>query len=45
MLTFKHPEDETSCAVLNILKTENERSGAAREERVKVVKTRKDESR
>ena len=32
MLTFGNPEDKTSCIVLNLLKTENERSGAAREE-------------
>ena len=39
MLTFKNPEDKTSCIVLNLLKTENQRSGAAREERVTVVET------
>ena len=45
MLTFRNPEDKTRCIVLNLLKTKNQRSGAAREERVTVVKTRKDESR
>ena len=45
MLTFGNPEDKTSCIVLNLLKAENKRSGAAREERVTVVKTREDESR
>ena len=39
MLTFRSPEDKTSCIVLNLLKTENQRSGAAREDRVKVVET------
>ena len=34
MLTFRNPEDKTSCIVLNLLKAENQRSGAAREERV-----------
>ena len=34
MLTFRNPEDKTSCIVLNLLKTKNQRSGAAREERV-----------
>ena len=38
-LPFRNPEDKTSCIVLNLLKTENQRSGAAREERVTVVKT------
>ena len=37
MLTFRSPEDKTSCIVLNLLKPENQRSGAAREERVTVV--------
>ena len=36
---FRNPEDKMSCIVLNLLKTENQRSGAAREERVAVVKT------
>ena len=45
MLTFGNPEDKTSCIVLNLLKAENQRSGAAIEERVTVVKTREDESR
>ena len=45
MLTFGNPEDKTSCIVLNLLKTENQRSGAAGEERVTVVKTWEDESR
>ena len=39
MLTFGNPEDKSSCIVLNLLKTENQRSGAAREKRVTVVKT------
>ena len=39
MLTFRNHEDKTSCIVLNILKTANQRSGAAIEERVTVVKT------
>ena len=26
MLTFRNPEDKTSCIVLNLLKTENQRS-------------------
>ena len=39
MLTFRSPEDKTSCIVLNLLKTENQRSGAAREDRVTVVET------
>ena len=39
MLTFRNPEDKTSCIVLNLLKTENQRPGAAREERVTVIKT------
>ena len=38
MLTFRNPEDKTSCIVLNLLKMENQRSGAARKERVTVVK-------
>ncbi len=38
-LPFRNPEDKTSCILLNLLKTENQRSGAAREERVTVVKT------
>ena len=29
MLTFRNPEDKTSCIVLNLLKTKNQRSGAA----------------
>ena len=45
VLTFINTEDKTSYIVLNILKTENQRSGAAREERVTVVETREDESR
>ena len=32
VLTFRNPEDKTSCIVLNLLKTKNQRSGAAREE-------------
>ena len=40
VLTFRNPEDKTSCIVLNLLKTENQRSGAAREERVAVVKAK-----
>ena len=32
MLTFKNPEDKTSCIVLNLLKTKNQRSGPARKE-------------
>ena len=33
MLTFRNPEDKTSCIVLNLLKTENhQRSGPARKE-------------
>ena len=39
MLTFRNPEDKTSCIVLNLLKTKNQRSRAAREERVTVVET------
>ena len=39
MLTFINPEDKTSCIVLNLLTKKNQRSGAAREERVTVVKT------
>ena len=39
MLTFRNPEDKTSSIVLNLLKTENQRSGAAREERVTLVNT------
>ena len=39
MLTFRSPDDKTSCIVLNLLKMENERSGAAREDRVTVVET------
>ena len=39
VFTFRNPEDKTNCIVLNLLKTENQRSGAAREERVTVVKT------
>ena len=39
MLTFGNLEDKTSCIVLNLLKAENQRSGAAREERVTVVNT------
>ena len=31
MLTFGNPEDKTSCIVLNLLKAETQRSGAARE--------------
>ena len=38
MLTFRNPEDKTSCIVLNLLKTKNQRLGAAREEGVAVVK-------
>ena len=34
---LEYPEDKTSCIVLNFLKTENQRSGAARKERVTVV--------
>ena len=44
MLTFRNPEDKTSCIVLNPLKTENQRSGAAREERVTVVRMKADTS-
>ena len=39
MLTFRSPEDKTSCIVLNLLKTDNQRSVAAREDRVTVVET------
>ena len=40
VLVFRNPEDKTSCIGLNVLvKTENQRSGEAREERVTVVKT------
>ena len=39
MLTFRNPEDKTSCIVLNLLKTNNHRSGPARKEGVQVVKT------
>ncbi len=39
MLTFRSHDDKTSCIVLNLLKTENQRSGAAREDRVTVVET------
>ena len=39
VLPFRYPEDKTSCIVLNLLKTENQRLGAAREERVTVVET------
>ena len=33
MLTFGNPEDKTSCIVMNVLKAENQSSGAAKEER------------
>ena len=36
MLTFRNHEATTGCIVLNLLKTENQRSGVAREERVTV---------
>ena len=39
VLTFRNHEDKTSCVVLNLLKTDNPRSGAAREVRVTVVNT------
>ena len=42
MLTFRDPEDKTSCIVLNLLKTENQRSGAAREERVSLQSSRRE---
>ena len=32
MLTFRNPEDKTSCIVRNLLKTEIQRSGPARKE-------------
>ena len=39
VITFRNPEDKTSCIVLNLLKTENQRSVAARTERVTIAKT------
>ena len=37
VLVFRNPKYKTSCIVLNILKTKNQRSGAYRKEIVTVV--------
>ena len=39
VLAFGNREDKTSCIVLNLLKTDNQRSGKARKERMSVDKT------